>query len=189
MTNVQVTRILFEGKRAVGVEIHQKGEVRKLYARREVVLASGAVGTPNLLLHSGIGDGEKLRSLGIEVVADIPEVGRNLQDHLDVFMIYELTGPHSYDKYKKLHWQIWAGLQFALFRSGPVTSNVVEGGAFWWVDQSDPEPDVQFHFLAGAGVEAGIEDVPGGNGCTLNAYLTRPRSRGTVTISGRDPLA
>lgn len=189
VTNVQVTRILFEGKRAVGVEIHQKGEVRKLYARREVVLASGAVGTPNLLLHSGIGDGEKLRSLGIEVAADIPEVGRNLQDHLDVFMIYELTGPHSYDKYKKLHWQIWAGLQFALFRSGPVTSNVVEGGAFWWVDQSDPEPDVQFHFLAGAGVEAGIEDVPGGNGCTLNAYLTRPRSRGTVTISSRDPLA
>jgi choline dehydrogenase-like flavoprotein len=120
-------------------------------------------------------------------VADIPEVGRNLQDHLDVFLIYELTGPHSYDKYKKLHWQLWAGLQFALFRSGPVTSNVVEGGAFWWVNPSDPEPDVQFHFLAGAGVEAGIADVPGGNGCTLNAYLTRPRSRGTVSVAGNDP--
>jgi choline dehydrogenase-like flavoprotein len=187
MTDAEVLRVLFEDGRASGVEVQQAGAVRKIAASREVILASGAIGTPKILMHSGIGDASHLAQNGIEVVADLPEVGKNLQDHLDVFLIYELTGPHSYDKYKKLPWQIWAGLQFALFRSGPITSNVVEGGAFWWVDPEDPEPDVQFHFLAGAGVEAGIADVPGGNGCTLNAYLTRPRSRGTVSVAGNDP--
>ncbi|MDX3928164.1 MAG: GMC family oxidoreductase N-terminal domain-containing protein [Shinella sp.] len=187
VTDAQVLRVLFEGKRASGIELAHAGGIKTITANREIILTSGAVGTPNLLLHSGIGDGTELQQNGVEVVSDSPEVGRNLQDHLDVFMIYELTGPHSYDKYKKLHWQIWAGLQFAMFRSGPIMSNVVEGGAFWWVDQEDPEPDVQFHFLAGAGVEAGIEGVPGGNGCTLNAYLTRPKSRGTVSITGNDP--
>jgi len=189
LTNAQVLRVLFEGGRACGVEIEQGGATRRICANREIVLTSGAIGTPNLLMHSGIGDAHLLAANGIDVVFDSPEVGKNLQDHLDVFMIYELTGPHSYDKYKKLHWQFWAGLQFALFRSGPITSNVVEGGAFWWVDETDPEPDVQFHFLAGAGVEAGIADVLGGNGCTLNAYLTRPRSRGNVSVAGNDPRA
>jgi choline dehydrogenase-like flavoprotein len=70
-----------------------------------------------------------------------------------------------------------------------VTSNVVEGGAFWTIDPAEPQPDVQFHFLAGAGVEAGIPGVPGGNGCTLNAYLTRPKSRGSVRIASPDPFA
>jgi choline dehydrogenase-like flavoprotein len=187
LADAQVLRVLFKNGRASGVEVDNAAGAKKISANREIILTAGAIGTPNILMHSGIGDPQLLVRNGIDVVADNPEVGRNLQDHLDVFLIYELTGAHSYDKYKKIHWQAWAGLQFALFRSGPITSNVVEGGAFWWVDRNDPEPDVQLHFLAGAGVEAGIADVPGGNGCTLNAYLTRPRSRGTVTASGNDP--
>lgn len=188
LTDTHVTRILFEGRRAVGVEIRRDSRLSRISANAEVIVTSGAIGTPYLLQKSGIGQGAWLQKAGIDVVADSPEVGENLQDHLDVFIIHELTGPHSYDKYKKLHWQAWAGLQFAAFRSGPVTSNVVEGGAFWWVDPNDPYPDVQFHFLAGAGVEAGIPAVPSGNGCTLNAYLVRPKSRGTVKVSveGKD---
>lgn len=188
LTDSQAMRILFENGRASAVQLRSDTITRTIAARREIILTCGAIGTPNLLLHSGIGDGAMLAGNGIDVVADSPQVGHNLQDHLDVFLVYELLGPYSYDKYKKACWQAWAGLQFALFRSGPVTSNVVEGGAFWWLDEGDPEPDVQFHFLAGAGVEAGIAGVPGGNGCTLNAYLTRPRSRGTVSIAGNDPL-
>jgi choline dehydrogenase len=184
MTDTQVTRIVIEEGRAAGVEIAGPGgSKRTIHARREVILAAGAIGTPHLLMLSGIGDGDALKEQGISTAVHSPEVGQNLQDHLDVFLIYELNGPHSYDKYKKLHWQVWAGLQFLMFRSGPITSNVVEGGAFWWVDAKEPTPDVQFHFLAGAGVEAGITDVPGGNGCTLNAYLVRPRSRGSVTLA------
>jgi len=188
LTGSQVLRVVFDGHRACGVELAgDDGSVRTLRARGEVILCAGAIGTPQLLLHSGIGDVRALAGYGIKALHDSPEVGANLQDHLDVFLIYELTGAHSYDKYKRLPWQLRAGLEFTLFRSGPVTSNVVEGGAFWWVDRSDPEPDVQFHFLAGAGVEAGIADVPGGNGCTLNAYLTRPRSRGRVSLASADP--
>jgi choline dehydrogenase-like flavoprotein len=104
-------------------------------------------------------------------------------------MIYELTGPHSYDKYKKLTWKIWAGLQYALFGAGPITSNGYEGGAFWWVDRTDDAPDVQFHLLVGTRVRAGIADVPGGNGCTLTANIVRPKSRGTVSLHSPDPFA
>lgn len=184
MTDAFVSRVLFEGKEASGVEVVQKGHTARIVSRREVVLTSGTIGTPYLLQRSGIGPASWLKAAGVDVLHESLEVGSNLQDHLDVFMIHELTGPHSYDKYKTPLWQIWAGLQFAMFRSGPVMSNVVEGGAFWWVDPDDPHPDVQFHFLAGAGVEAGISSVPSGNGCTLNAYLVRPKSRGTVRISG-----
>jgi choline dehydrogenase len=183
LTDTRVRRILFDGKQATGVEIDRDGRTSRIAARHEIVLTSGAIGSPHLLQSSGVGPGEWLRPAGIDVVHESAAVGRNLQDHLDVFLIYELAGPNSYDKYKKIHWQAWAGLQFALFRSGPVTSNVVEGGAFWWVDRNDPHPDIQFHFLAGAGVEAGIPTVPSGNGCTLNAYLVRPESRGTVSLS------
>ena len=104
-------------------------------------------------------------------------------------MIYELAGPHSYDKYKKLKWKIMAGLQFALFRTGPITSNAFEGGAFWWVDRTDDTPDLQFHFLVGTRVKDGIADVPSGYGCTLTAYLVRPKSRGIVSLRSSDPFA
>lgn len=187
VTDRLVETIKFDGRRAIGVQTNTAGERRFVKANREVILAGGSIGTPHTLLRSGIGPADELMAMGIDVVHDSPEVGKNLQDHLDVFMIYELIGPNSYDKYKKLHWQMWAGLQFALFRSGPVTSNVVEGGAFWRIDPEESIPDVQFHFLAGAGVEAGIPAVPSGNGCTLNAYLVRPKSRGEVTLRSADP--
>ena len=138
---------------------------------------------------SGIGPGDCLRQSGIDVVRDLPAIGRNLQDHPDIFMIYELTGAHSYDKYKKLNWKAVAALQFALFGTGPITSNGFEGGAFWWVDHSDNTPDVQFNFLVATRVKAGIADVPGGNGCTLTANLVRPKSRGTVSLRSPDPFA
>lgn len=187
MTNTQASRVVIENKRAIGVEILSKTGTQFIRCTNEVVVTSGAIGSPHLLMLSGIGNGEDLKNAGVPVIHDNAEVGRNLQDHLDVFMVYELIGSNSYDKYKKLHWQAWAALQFALFRTGPITSNVVEGGAFWWVDETDPRPDVQFHFLAGAGVEAGISGVPGGSGCTLNAYLTRPKSRGQISLKSNNP--
>ena len=131
---------------------------------------------------SGIGPAEQLRAVGQTVVHDLPGVGENLHDHFSTDITWQLNGPHSYDKYKKLHWQAWAGLQYVLFKTGPVASNIVEGGAFWWSDRSEATPDLQLHFLAGAGVEEGVGTVPGGNGATCNVYHTRPRSRGTVKL-------
>jgi len=175
-------------RRALGIEAWQAGAIRVIKARREVIVAAGAIGTPHLLLLSGIGPADRLRATGVELVEDAPAVGQNLQDHPDIFMTYELNGAHSYDKYNKLQWKAVAALQFALFGTGPITSNGFEGGAFWWIDRTDRSPDVQFSFLAATRVKAPIADMPGGNGCTLTAYLVRPKSRGTVSLRSPDPF-
>ena len=156
-------------------------------AEREVLVAAGAIGSPRLLLLSGLGPADDMRALGIAVVRDLPGVGRNLQDHFGTDVVYELAGPYSFDKYKRWHWMLWAGLEYKLFAKGPAASNIVEGGAFWWADRDAVTPDTQFHFLAGAGVEEGIPSVPSGAGCTMNTYFVRPRSRGRVTLRSADP--
>lgn len=187
MTDCMVRRVVIENGRAKGVEIVEGGEVKRVDAAREVIVTGGAIGSPKLLMLSGIGPAAHLREKGVAVSHDLPGVGQNLHDHFSVDIIWQLNGPHSYDKYKKLQWRIAAGLQYYLFNSGPVTSNIVEGGAFWWGDRAAPTPDLQFHFLAGAGVEEGVGTVPGGNGATLNSYFVRPRSRGSVTLRSADP--
>jgi choline dehydrogenase-like flavoprotein len=186
-TGVSVNRIVIENGCAVGVEIVEHGQAVTLRAEREVILTSGAIGSPKMLMLSGLGPADHLRGLGIDVVRDLPEVGQNLQDHMDVDVLAELSGPYGIDRYKKRRWQVMAGLEYALFGKGPVASNIVEAGGFWWGDRSEKTPDIQFHFLPGAGVEEGIGGVPGGNGCTLNSYHVRPRSRGSVTLCSSDP--
>ncbi|CDZ67840.1 L-sorbose dehydrogenase [Neorhizobium galegae bv. orientalis] len=188
VTGALVLRIVFEGKRAVGIEYIVNG--RKVVARAdaEVIVTAGAIGTPKLLMHSGVGPADHLRLVGIDVVQDLAGVGQNLTDHFGVDIVAEIRNRDSLDKYNDLRWMAWAGLQYALFNSGPVTSNVVEGGAFWFGDKSETRPDLQFHFLAGAGAEAGVPSVPkGSSGVTLNSYVLRPKSRGSVTLRSADP--
>ncbi|MCX5494523.1 GMC family oxidoreductase N-terminal domain-containing protein [Kaistia dalseonensis] len=186
-TGVLVNRIVIESGRAIGVEIIDQGRPVILRAEREVVVTSGAIGSPKLLMLSGIGPADHLRGLGIDVVRDLPQVGQNLQDHMDVDVLAELSGSFGIDRYKKRRWQAVAALEYLMFRKGPVASNIVEAGGFWWGDRSEATPDIQFHFLPGAGLEEGIGSVPGGHGCTLNSYHVRPRSRGTVTLRTADP--
>ncbi|MGQ0485599.1 MAG: GMC family oxidoreductase [Hyphomicrobiales bacterium] len=181
-TGVFVTRIVVEKRKAVGVEIVEGGGTQRIAAAGEVILTGGAIGSPKLLMLSGIGPAAHLKEKGVAVVHDLPGVGHNLHDHFSTDVTWVLNGPHSYDKYKKMHWKAWAGLQYVMFRTGPVASNIVEAGAFWWSDRKEKTPDLQFHFLAGAGVEEGVGSVPGGNGATCNSYQTRPRSRGSVTL-------
>ena len=187
-TGCRVLRIVIEQGRALGVEYSQNGRASIIRADREVIVSAGSINTPKLLMLSGIGPADHLRSNGVQVVQDLPGVGRNLQDHIEVSLISELNSAFSYDKYKKLHWQAFAGLQYALFRSGPVMSNVVEGGAFWRSSLAEGRPDSQYCFLPGAGVEEGVGTVPGGNGCTLNICQTRPKSVGFVQLRSADPL-
>ncbi|MEM9550247.1 MAG: GMC oxidoreductase, partial [Pseudomonadota bacterium] len=145
-------------------------------------------GTPKIMMLSGVGPAAHLKEHGIDVVYDLPGVGENLNDHFGIDIVAELKGHESLDKYNKLHWAAWAGLQYALFRSGPVASNVVEGGAFWYADRAAPVPDLQFHFLCGAGAEEGVPGVsPGSSGITLNSYTLRPKSRGTVRLRSSNP--
>ncbi|GBR08483.1 GMC family oxidoreductase [Acetobacter oeni] len=188
ITGAQVLRIIFSGSRATGVEYAVHGAVKTVSADQEIIITSGAIGTPKLLMLSGIGPAAHLREHNIPVIRDLPGVGQNLQDHFGVDIVAELKTHDSFDKYNKLHWMLWAGLQYAMFRSGPVASNVVEGGAFWYSDKKAPCPDLQFHFLAGAGAEAGVASVPRGvSGVTLNSYTLRPKSRGSVTLQSSDP--
>lgn len=183
-TDTQVLRIVVESGRAVGVETTQ-GVLR---AGREVILSSGAIGSPRLLQLSGIGPADDLQRLGIPVVVDQPNVGANLQDHLDLFVIAECTGPHTYDRYAKPLWSAVAGLQYLLTRKGPVASSLFETGGFWYADPHARSPDIQFHLGLGSGIEAGVQAMPQG-GVTLNSAYLRPRSRGTVRLASADPRA
>ncbi|MFO1038590.1 MAG: GMC family oxidoreductase N-terminal domain-containing protein [Geminicoccaceae bacterium] len=189
LTDCLSTRILVENGRAVGVAYARHGREETARAEREILLTAGAIGSPKLLMLSGIGPADHLVSHGIEVVHDLPGVGQNLHDHYGTDIIYELNGPWSFDKYKSWYWQLWAGLEYYMFNKGPVASNIVEGGAFWTLDKSSKTPDTQFHFLSGAGVEAGVEPVPSGSGVTVNTYFVRPLSRGSVTLASADPAA
>ena len=184
-----------------GVQNHRRGQTRhrrrdhrtamrarSIRADREVLVSSGAIGSPKLLLQSGIGPADHLRSVGVPVVHDLPGVGDNMQDHLDLFVICECTGDHTYDGVAKLHRTLWAGLQYVLFRSGPVASSLFETGGFWYADPDARSPDIQFHLGLGSGIEAGVERLKNA-GVTLNSAYLHPRSRGTVRLPSADPAA
>ncbi|PBB64726.1 alanine-phosphoribitol ligase [Mesorhizobium sp. WSM4312] len=185
-TNCRARRILFDGQRAIGVEFIERGVRHHLMAEREVILSAGAIATPHLLLLSGIGPADHLGAHNIPIVSDLPGVGQNYQDHMEMSLVYSLSDAYGYDKYKKPWWAAKAGLEYLLFRSGPVTSNVAEAGGFWWSSNGTANPDIQLFFLAGAGVEEGVDSVPGGNGCTISVSQTRPKSRGFIELAGAD---
>ncbi len=184
-TGAQVRRIIVDKGRATGIEM-MNGD--KITASKEVILSSGAIGSPRLLQLSGIGPADHLDSLGIGAVYHQPQVGANLQDHLDLYSICEVTGPHTYDRFAKLHLSALAGLQYLLTRKGPVASSLFETGGFWYADPDARSPDLQMHLGLGTGIEAGVEAMPNG-GVTLNACFLRPRSRGTVRLQSADPTA
>ena len=198
MLNMRALRVVVEGGRAVGVEIvngagggsDSGSEPHIVRADREVIVSSGAVGSPKLLMQSGIGPADHLRSVGVKVVHDLPGVGSNLQDHLDLFVIAECTGDHTYDKYNQPQHAALAGLQYLLLKTGPVASSLFETGGFWYADSQTKarSPDIQFHLGLGSGIEAGIAKLRNA-GVTLNTAYLRPRSRGTVRLASADPAA
>jgi choline dehydrogenase-like flavoprotein len=183
----QVMRIMVEHGRAVGVEIVEAGGTPTImHCNREVLVTSGGIGSPRLLLLSGIGPADHLKTAGVKVVHDLPGVGSNLQDHLDVYVIAECSGDYTYDNYVKLHRTVWAGLQYILYKRGPVASTLFETGGFWYADKAAGWPDTQFHLGLGSGIEAGVEKLKN-PGLTLNSAFLRPRSRGTVRLKSADP--
>ncbi len=190
VTGARVLRIVVEGGRAVGVDYVEGDErtPRRARAEREVVVSSGAIGSPKLLLQSGIGPADHLRAVGVKVAHDLAGVGGNLQDHLDLFVIAECTGPHTYDPYSAWYRSAAAGLQYLLFRQGPVASSLFETGGFWYADPEARSPDIQFHLGLGSGIEAGVARLKNA-GVTLNSAFLRPRSRGTVRLASADPAA
>jgi choline dehydrogenase-like flavoprotein len=186
--NTPTLKICIENRRAVGVEVGSSGGVETLRAEREVIVCSGAIGSPRLLQLSGIGPADALAAAGVAVVHDVPGVGANMQDHLDLYAICECTGDHTYDRVAQPHRTVWAGLQYLLFKTGPVTSTLFETGGFWYADRTARSPDIQFHLGLGSGIEAGVATMRN-PGVTLNSAFLRPRSRGTVRLASADPAA
>jgi len=189
ITGRSVTRIVVEKGRAVGVELGAAGGATEtIGCERDVIVSSGTIGSARLLMLSGIGPADHLTSVGIPVVHDLPGVGSNLQDHLDLYVIAECTGSHTYDSYASWYRALGAGIQYLLYKKGPVASTLFETGAFAYADDAARSPDVQFHLGLGSGIEAGVAKLKN-NGLTLNAAFIRPRSRGSVRLGSNDPAA
>ena len=187
-TDSQATRILFEGKRAIGVEYRQAGKVEEARSSREVILSAGAIQSPQLLQLSGIGAGALLQRFGIPVVADLPGVGENLQDHLQIRSIYKVSKPiTTNDELRSLFGKMRMGLQWLISRSGPLAIGINYGGLFTRVMPESRTPDIQFHFAALSADVAGGAPHPW-SGCTFSVCQLRPASRGSVRIASTDPF-
>jgi choline dehydrogenase len=182
-TQAQATRLLFEGRRAAGVAYIQEGQTQKASARREVILCGGAINSPQLLLLSGVGPAEDLHALDIPIVADLPGVGQNLQDHLDVAVAYRCTEPISVGTIYAA-----AELEYRYFRKGPLASNGPEAGGFLRTRPGLAAPDLQFHFSPGWSVGFGTER-PSGHGFAIWPALVLAESRGWLRLRTPDPLA
>ncbi|MCY3880269.1 MAG: FAD-dependent oxidoreductase [Rhodobacteraceae bacterium] len=186
-TGCSAVRIVVEHGRATGIELVSGRRQETVRATREVIVAAGAIGSPRLLMLSGIGPADDLAAHGIDVIADLPAIGQNLQDHLDIDLILSVNRGLGLDRYKAPHRMLGAWLQYALFGTGPVTSTIVEGGAFWTVNRQSPGADIQVHFEPATGTEPGTPVSPTGAGCMFNGYFVRPRSRGSVRLASSDP--
>jgi choline dehydrogenase len=187
-TKALTTRILFEGKRAIGIEYAQNGNRIQVRAEREVLLCGGAVNTPQVLLLSGIGSGEYLRKRDIPVVADLPGVGENLQDHLDASIQYECTQPITLYSQFKPHKMIMTGLEFLLFKSGTGSQLPTDSGAFLKTRPELELPDIQLHFLPAIVHDHGRKKSDR-HGFLAHMCQLRPHSRGYVRLKSLDPFA
>jgi|HubBroStandDraft_1064217.scaffolds.fasta_scaffold00011_57 choline dehydrogenase len=186
-TKAQTARILFEGSRAVGVEYVQDNQTKQARAEREVISSGGAINSPQLLLLSGIGDGEALRRHGLETVVELKGVGQNLQDHLHSMVKWDCTQPITLYNNIKPFGAIKALAQYYLFKTGPSTTPGLEALAFVKSGPEAADPDLQYHFVMALYNDHGREIVQR-HGFMAYFNLSRPESRGSITLRSADPL-
>jgi len=188
-TQAVASQLLLENRRVVGVTYSRGKDFHKIKARREVILTCGALQSPQLLMLSGIGEGDHLKKFGIEIVHDLPSVGRNLQDHIDFVFAYssdsrELFGVSLSGAFRILK-------EIGRYRKesrGMITSNLAEAGGFLKTSPTLSVPDIQLHFVVGKAVDHG-RDRSLGHGFSCHVCLLRPKSRGYVALQSADPSA
>jgi choline dehydrogenase len=188
-TGVVATRLILEGSRAVGVEYLQNGRTMHARTGGEVILCAGAIATPKLMMLSGIGPEDELKRHSIPVRHRLDGVGANFQDHHEVPVIAMTNGAYGYHgqdvglaKYRN-------GLQYLLFKSGPVASNGVEAGGFYNPEDLDADPTIQLFCVPAVFLDKDIKDIRPDHGITVNSCLLRPKSRGRITLASADPAA
>jgi choline dehydrogenase len=190
-TGAQALRILFDGKRAVGVEIEQDGQKRRIRARREVILSGGSINSPVLLLASGVGPAAELKTMSVDVVHDLPGVGKDLQDHLLIRMVFKTRIPGTLNEISRS----WAKsarmvMEYALKQSGQLAVGATEATMFVKSRPSEPVPDLQFqcaNFSTEGAFKVGLHEFPG---FMFNFCVCRPHSRGEIKLrdsEGRFP--
>ncbi|AFY31420.1 GMC family oxidoreductase [Calothrix sp. PCC 7507] len=182
-TNAQVTRILFSGRQAVGLTYIQNGSIYEVKIAKEVILSGGAINSPQLLMLSGIGPGDRLQSLGIPVLVNLPGVGQNLQDHLMASVIYKSKKPISLANAERPT----NFLKYYLFKNGALTTNVAEAGGFVKTKPDLKTSDLQFHFSPVSYLNHGFTR-PKWHGFTLAPTLIHPLSKGSITLRSNNPL-
>jgi choline dehydrogenase-like flavoprotein len=185
-TRAIATRVLVESGRAVGLQFRTKDSLETVRANREVILSGGAVNSPKLLLLSGIGPADELREVGIDVIHDLPGVGKNFQDHMDAYITAETT-PVSFNEEDRPLRAIRGTFQYLLFKTGPLTACVAEAGAFIRSGDDVRSPDIQIHCLPAYVIDHGRQRVRG-HGITINTCNLRPRSIGSVKLRTANPL-
>jgi choline dehydrogenase len=185
-TRAMVTKVLFEGKRAVGVEAIIKGK-KEIISGKEIILCGGAINTPQILQLSGIGNANELSAMGIDVVHDLPGVGENLQDHLEVYVQYACKKPVSMQPMLKLWRRPFIGAQWLFFRSGPGATNHFEAGGFARSNSDVKYPNLMFHFLPLA-IRYDGTAPSGGHGYQVHIGPMYSDARGSVKIKSTDPL-
>jgi choline dehydrogenase len=188
-TGAHATRVLFDGTRATGIEYLHGGNTRSVSVAREVILAAGAIQSPQLLQLSGVGPAALLQSLGIPVVADLPGAGENLQDHLILRILYKCTRPvTTNDDLRNPLYKVKTGLRWLLQRRGPMAVGVMMGGMITRALPDSRTPDYQFFLSTVSAEDRGAKPHPW-SGFTFNYYPLRPTSRGHVRITSREPKA
>ena len=186
ITRALTEKVLFDGKRAVGVEYSSGGETNKVYAEREVILSGGSINSPQLLLLSGVGDRDHLAQQGVALVEHLPGVGRNLQDHLDLRVQVKCKQPVSVYPSTKGLGRLATGIRWLLTKKGVAASNLFEVSGYI---RSNPEvdyPNIQSGFMAIAASYDGSKSYKG-HGYQSHFDLMRPTSRGRVCLKSRDP--
>ena len=188
ITHAQVDHITFTGRRASGVALRVRSTPKQLFARREIIICGGTIASPMILMRSGVGPGAELRRHGIDVVHDLPGVGRNLQDHLAVAVqhLSPTTIPYGIS-WRALPWGAWNVLQYLLSRRGILANNLFHAGGFIRTGPTLDRPDIQFILLPAHRVPEGRTGF--GHGYGLVTVLLRPKSRGEVLLASADPDA
>ncbi|MGI9355195.1 MAG: GMC family oxidoreductase [Rhizobiaceae bacterium] len=194
ISRAHATRILFEGRRATGIEYSHSGKTEQAFAGREVILSAGSINSPQLLQLSGIGDAGLLQQHGIDIVHEQPNVGQNLQDHLCITHTYKANVPTLNDQLRPLHGKLWHGLNYLLRRRGPLSLGVNQAGGFVKTRPELERPNIQLYFSpvsysrAPAGKRPLMSPDPF-SGIILGTQPTRPTSRGHLEIKSADPFA
>ena len=186
-TDAMARRIIIEGNRAAAIEYQRHGEVRTARAEREVILAGGAINSPQLMMISGIGPADHLRSVGIEPKLDLPGVGRNLQDHPTIVIQVACTEPVSIDWVAKPHRKLMAGVQWLLSRSGIATSNIWEAGGLVFGNRDVSYPNLQYHF-GPVGFSYEGDYIKLHRAFTIHIDQLRPTSRGRIDLKSAGPF-